>query len=311
MSRDNFDDFVRGIQSFSRSIDRARRNGAKRYEREQRESLRNYQESRANHVENENSKISQQLVLLDDLLRDGLLNNFSSMVGLFKYFGTGSFSRNDVGNAPPPSKKPGIFSILLQKYIGTSRPAPLFDETKLDFSGLRLDNPQRNPSAVIGYFEHMLLRDQYPPGFPLNYKIEYLNTERRITIIYLFPDFDIVPALRCYKYIKSSDAIKEVARPLTERRSIYLNTLAMITLRVLNALFKSDAMDLVDTIEFRGYIHGLNKSTGQRVKSYLITLQSSRSTFTRLNLSNVEPLACIQGLNASICQRPEEYFSVI
>src|SRR5260370_2435830 len=65
-------------------------------------------------------------------------------------------------------------------------------------------------------------------------------------------------------------------------------------------------MGHVDIIVLNGYVSSNNKGTGHPIRTCLITVRTSRDTFTQLNLSKVDPLICLFALNASVSKCPAE-----
>ncbi len=90
------------------------------------------------------------------------------------------------------------------------------------------------------------------------------------------------------------------------RRGGWVRALAQVTLRTLYELFRSDRMKCLDMLVFNGYVASINKGTGQTARTCLVTVRTSRDVFTGLNLSQVEPQACLAVLNASVSENPSE-----
>jgi len=65
-------------------------------------------------------------------------------------------------------------------------------------------------------------------------------------------------------------------------------------------------MKCLDTIVFNGYVDGINKGTGQSVRSCVVTIRTSRDIFTELHLRQVDPQACLAVLKASVSKSPNE-----
>src|SRR6266567_4579852 len=62
----------------------------------------------------------------------------------------------------------------------------------------------------------------------------------------------------------------------------------------------------IDIIVLNGYVASTDKGTGHPIRTCLITVRTSRDTFTQLNLSKVDPLVCLNVLNASVSRSPAE-----
>lgn len=161
-------------------------------------------------------------------------------------------------------------------------------------------------SAIIDYFTMVLEASPYPDGFPQQTKLAYVPESKQMVIEYDLPLFEVVPAVGSYKYTKTKDEITETTRPLTHRKTLYGSIVAQITLRTLYELFRADRLGQLDTIVFNGYVESIDKRTGRLIRTCLVTVRTSKDSFMQLNLSKVDPLACLNVLNASVSKSPTE-----
>ena len=74
----------------------------------------------------------------------------------------------------------------------------------------------------------------------------------------------------------------------------------------MHELFEADQTRHLDTIVFNGYVDTIDSATGQPSKPRLISFRTTRDTFLALDLAQVEALACLKGLNASVSKTPTE-----
>lgn len=162
------------------------------------------------------------------------------------------------------------------------------------------------PSAIRNYFTMVLSASDFPEGFPQHAKIAYVPESKQLVVEYDLPSFEIVPEVGLYKYVKKTDEISETQRPLTQRKALYSSIVAQITLRTLHELFEADRLKHLDVIVFNGYVDSIDKGTGRPVRTCLITVRTNRDIFTQLDLSKVDPLACLTALNASVSKSPTE-----
>ena len=146
-----------------------------------------------------------------------------------------------------------------------------------------------------------------PPG---EGKIVYVPESRQLVVEYTLPLFDVVPDVASYKYVKSTDSIATTARPATQRKTLYASLIAQVALRALHDLFDSTAAPHVDTIVFNGHAESIDEGTGQAIRPCLLTVRVTRDLWGQLNLSRVEPLACLKVLNASVSKSPSELAAV-
>lgn len=162
------------------------------------------------------------------------------------------------------------------------------------------------PERVVEYFGMVLDNSVYPDDFPQHYRLAYVPESRQLVVEYHLPTLDVIPAVREYRYIKSRDEITTAARPAKEIKERYANLVAQVTLRTVHELFEADRSGLVETVVFNGIVDTTDPRTGASVQPCLVTLRTTRDAFTVLNLKLVEPLACLQHLNASVSKRPAE-----
>lgn len=162
------------------------------------------------------------------------------------------------------------------------------------------------PAAILDYFTMVLDGGPYPDSFPQQVKLAYVPESKQLVVEYDLPSFEAVPAVGAYKYTKTKDEITEATRPLAQRKALYSSIVAQVTLRTLYEVFNADRLGQVDIIVFNGYVESIDKGTGRPIRACLITVRTSRDTFVQLNLSKVDPLACLNVLNASVSKSPTE-----
>lgn len=164
----------------------------------------------------------------------------------------------------------------------------------------------RDPDAVVTYCSMVLAASRYPDGFPQQHKLAYVPESRQLVIEMDLPTFDVVPDVAEYRYIKAKDEITSKARPATQSRALYANVVAQVTLRSVYEMFRADRAGHVESIVCNGHVDTIDPRTGQPTHPCLITLRTTRDLFDSLDLTRVEPGACLQGLNASISRNPAE-----
>jgi len=163
-----------------------------------------------------------------------------------------------------------------------------------------------SPAAIVDYFTMVLASSNYPDGFPQHAKLAYVPESKQLVIEYDLPSFDVILDVGSFRYVKTKDEITQTTRPLAQRKTLYSSVVAQVALRSLYELFKADRMGHVDIIVLNGYVASTDKGTGHPIRTCLITVRTSRDTFTQLNLSKVDPLVCLNVLNASVSKSPAE-----
>lgn len=168
----------------------------------------------------------------------------------------------------------------------------------------------RKPEAIVKYFTSVLESSNYPDDFPQEAKLAYVPESKQLVVEYDLPPFDAVPTVGSYKYVKAKDEISETVRPASQRKNLYASVTAQIALRTLHELFKADRQEYLETVVFNGHVDSIDPSTGHAIRPCLITVRTTRDTFTKFDLSKVDPVACLKGLNAGVSKSPSELVPV-
>jgi restriction system protein len=83
--------------------------------------------------------------------------------------------------------------------------------------------------------------------------------------------------------------------------------IAQTALRSLYEVFSADeASQLVDTVFYKGIVQGVDLGTGQRARPCVVNVLASPDVFRALELSRVDPVACLRTLHGELSKNPEE-----
>ncbi len=183
-------------------------------------------------------------------------------------------------------------------------------EQYAEIDAFQRDLDARSPAAIVNYFTLVLGASAYPDNFPQHAKVAYVPESKQLVVEYDLPPFEIMPEMSGFKYVKTKDEITTTPRPMAQRKSLYATLVAQVALRTLYEVFDADRKAYVETLVCNGYVESIDKGTGHSVRTCLITIRTSRETFMALDLSKVDPQACLQRLNASVSKSPTELVPV-
>lgn len=163
------------------------------------------------------------------------------------------------------------------------------------------------PAAVEEYVTAALYASRaWPQGLPRQVSATYEAPERRLSLTWELPGFDVVPEVAAVRYMPTADRDKDVARPVGERRAAYRDLLAQILLLVLREVFAADAFALVDTVALGGFVHGTDPATGHDAPIYLASVLAGRAAFEAIRLERVDAVEClVEGLGGRLSARPD------
>lgn len=179
-----------------------------------------------------------------------------------------------------------------------------------EIDAFRAEFTAGEPDAVVSYFDLVLQRSAYPDAFPQQFKLAYVPESKQVVVEYQLPDVGVVPAVKLYKYVKTSDSVTETARPATQIKQVYASVVAQVTLRTVHELFEADRGNLVDTVVFNGIVATIDKGTGQKIRPCLVTLRTTRQAFAQLELRGVDAQLCLKHLSAGVSKSPAELLPV-
>jgi len=163
-----------------------------------------------------------------------------------------------------------------------------------------------DPDAIVDYFSLVLDKSTYPSEFPKKFKIAFVPESKQLVVEYELPSAAVVPQARAFKYVKARDAIDASPRPAAQSRALYASVVAQMAVRTLHELFEADRDEKLETLVFNGYVDTIDPATGRPISPHLVTVRVSREAFLQLDLHNVEPLACLKGLNGSVSKNPTD-----
>ncbi|MFM0100308.1 restriction endonuclease [Paraburkholderia nemoris] len=150
-------------------------------------------------------------------------------------------------------------------------------------------------------FQHL------PAGFKGNGKLVYVVESKQLVVEFDLPEFDdAVPDVKVYKYVKATDSIAETARPEAQRRALYTSVVAQLVIRVLHEMFSVDYYGHIESIVVNGFVDTIDRGSGRSIRPCLVTVRTTREIFEGLNLTQVDPVACLRTLNASLSKSPAE-----
>ncbi|CAM5440697.1 MULTISPECIES: restriction endonuclease [Streptomyces] len=168
-----------------------------------------------------------------------------------------------------------------------------------------------DPEAVVEYFSAALYATGRPQGFPRRVRAAYDPAARQLVLDWELPGFDIVPEAKAVRYMYAADQDKDVARPVTQRRTAYRDVLAQSVLLVLHDLFAADTSGALDSVTVNGFVDDVDPATGRPAQIFLATVSAPRTAFEQLHLAQVSAVECLtDGLRGQLSARPDQRAAV-
>ncbi len=163
-----------------------------------------------------------------------------------------------------------------------------------------------DPEAIRSYFALVLESSNYPEALSPQTRLAYVPESKQLVIEYELPTFTVIPEIAAYKFAKTTDKVTATNRPTAHRKTLYGSVIAQITLRSLREVFAADRWNYIDTAVFNGHVDTINPGTGHPEHPCLVTVRTNHDTYTDLDLRQVDPIACLKALNASVSKSPAD-----
>lgn len=165
----------------------------------------------------------------------------------------------------------------------------------------------KEPDAVVGYCEMVLMRSEYPSeGFPQKFRVGYGPDSAELVVEYDLPEVSAIPKEAEYRYVKSKDAIESKDRKASEIKQLYQDIVASIALRTIHELFEADQAGAVAVVTFNGMIDTHDPANGREIRVPVVSVRAPKSEFLELRLDKVDKVACLRNLGAQLSNRPDE-----
>jgi restriction system protein len=184
------------------------------------------------------------------------------------------------------------------------------DASNKEIDELREDYGKMVPDAVNQYFELVFDNDRLPEDFPLADRVAYVADSKQLVVEREMPDFDVVPTIASFRYVKSSDKLESKDRPLSQRKLIYEGLLARFALATAYVVYDADDSKVVDILALSLFVDTIDRKTGQAIRPCILSLRVARDTFSGLDLHRVDPVACLKSLGARVSPSPHELVPV-
>jgi len=153
------------------------------------------------------------------------------------------------------------------------------------------------PRAVKSYFNKVLHASKYPPSFPKQYRLDYMADSRHLIVEYELPSMDIVLAVKEHRYTRKLSIITQTPMARQLRIQLTESVIAQIALRTIYEIFQADRTEKVDLIWFKGYAKVTDQITNKDIQLPVVRINITRRQFLDIDLSSVDPVKYLKGLD--------------
>jgi restriction system protein len=160
--------------------------------------------------------------------------------------------------------------------------------------------------AIEEYSRALLTIAFYADTIETAVRAAYSAESKGLVVELVLPATSIVPAAREISLVKSKQHLKELPQKASDIAETYRTLVAGLSLRSVRDLFRGLEPDSVSVITLNGILETVDGATGAAIRPCVISVRVTREELQRLDLTQVEPVACLGHLGASVSKRPEE-----
>ena len=158
--------------------------------------------------------------------------------------------------------------------------------------------------AVQEYVSIVLASSAYPTHFQVSHDFSFEAASAELQLRVCVPDPQAMPAIKQYKYNKSSDEITATSLSQKAAKDRYASAVNQIALRSLHEVFEADRRGLVKTIALEVGSETIDPATGKKTFILFVAVGAERDSFHDLELSSVVPAATLVHLGAAVSKNP-------
>ena len=158
--------------------------------------------------------------------------------------------------------------------------------------------------AIQEYVSIVLSNSVYPDSFPVEHEFEYNAEQSELSLRVLVPGPSEIPAIKAYRYQKSTDETTATELPQKQRKDRYAKAVHDVALRSLHEVFEADRRGLIKTISLELGTNTIDPAIGKRTYVPFVAVATGRERFMDIDLAEVVPSATLQHLGAVVAKSP-------
>jgi HJR/Mrr/RecB family endonuclease len=163
-----------------------------------------------------------------------------------------------------------------------------------EIENLKINYFRSNPDAVVTFNKEILELSKYNFEFEKEVEIDFNPDTRILLVEYTLPNIEQLPRIKETRYLSSKKEYKNIEISQRELQKLFDETCYSITLRSIYEILINDTNNAIDAVNFNGWIKSVNKATGKKENTCIISIQVKRDEYLEIELQNVEPKSCFK-----------------
>lgn len=174
------------------------------------------------------------------------------------------------------------------------------ENTKVDY--LERAWLEGQTEAVEEHASIVLEASQHEEVVPKEWELQYQPAAKLMLVRYRLPSPDTLPTVKTVRFVAATGELKETSISDKDLKALFDDLCYQVCLRTLHELFEADIPHNISKIVFNGWTDSIDKATGKRAVSTLLSVMTTREDFLNINLAQIDPKTCfkaLKGISAS------------
>ncbi|MGF7060779.1 restriction endonuclease [Brassicibacter mesophilus] len=145
--------------------------------------------------------------------------------------------------------------------------------------------------AIVQYLKTILdCEIEYNNLFKdIEYEIDFDLDDCTAVVDFRFPSEEEFPKVKEYKYVKTSNEVKEILFKNKEKNELIKNTYYSLYIAVAYEIFRIDSEKKIKELVLNGYYNGIDKRKGKVFEVCIMTSKIDSREFMEIDFENINP----------------------
>ena len=153
---------------------------------------------------------------------------------------------------------------------------------------------KRNSEFINRLFREILRSSKYNFIFSKDFDIDFNLKNKLLLVEYTLPSIENLPTVKETKFISSKVEYRNILISQSDLLRLFDEAVYSICLRSIYEIFENDPLEVIEAVNFNGWIKSINKATGKEENTCIISIQVQRKEFMDIDLELVDPKTCFK-----------------
>ena len=155
---------------------------------------------------------------------------------------------------------------------------------------------KREVEYVKSLYTEILKSSKYNFEFHRYIDVDFNSGNRLLLVEYTLPLIENLPSIKETKYLSSKGEYRNILISQSDLLKLFDEAVYSICLRSIYEIFENDPLELIEAVNFNGWVKSINKATGKEENTCIISIQVQRKEFMDIDLERVDPKTCFKHL---------------